>query len=137
MIEFIVPGEPKAKGRPKFARRGSFVTTYTPEATANYENWIKLCFQKAYPDWSTTEVQLRVEIKAYFEVPKSKSKKIKELMLDNAIRPTKKPDCDNLAKVIDSLNGIVWKDDAQVVSLTVDKYYSDIARMVISITEVI
>ena len=40
--------------------------------------------------------------------------------------PLKKPDIDNCIKVIlDSLNGIAYKDDSQVVSLKIEKYYAD------------
>ncbi len=46
-------------------------------------------------------------------------------MADGYIRPTKKPDCDNLAKVIcDALNGIAYYDDSQIVEITISKYYS-------------
>jgi Holliday junction resolvase RusA-like endonuclease len=46
-ISFTIPGEPVAKGRAKFARRGNFVTTYTPDKTARYENLVKLAAQQA------------------------------------------------------------------------------------------
>ena len=51
--------------------------------------------------------------------------------------PTKKPDCDNIAKIVlDALNGIAYHDDAQVAELTVIKTYSRAPRVLVEITEV-
>ena len=49
-------------------------------------------------------------------------------------RPTTKPDADNVAKLLDALNKIVWADDAQIVALHIFKHYSDRPRIEISIT---
>ena len=66
-----------------------------------------------------------------------KPKQVKELMKENKIRPTKKPDFDNISKVIaDSLNGIAYKDDAQIVSAIFQKYYSDEPRVEVTITKI-
>ena len=52
-------------------------------------------------------------------------------MATNEIRPTKKPDNDNIAKIIlDALNGVAYQDDKQVVSLQVEKYYTEADEMV-------
>lgn len=42
--EIVIKGEPVGKGRPKFARQGNYVKTYTPEKTVEYENLIKNLF---------------------------------------------------------------------------------------------
>lgn len=69
---------------------------------------------------------IKASIEAYYTIPKSKSKNVKAQMLKNIIRPVKKPDVDNIAKaVFDSLNGIAYKDDAQVVELSMAKYYAE------------
>ena len=39
-ITFTVPGNPVGKGRAKAARRGKFITMYTPEKTASYESLV-------------------------------------------------------------------------------------------------
>lgn len=51
------------------------------------------------------------------------------------IMPTKKPDCDNVAKMIcDALNGLAYKDDAQIVNLNVLKAYtSDVPFVAVTI----
>ena len=57
-------------------------------------------------------------------------------MLNKKIRPTKKPDTDNIAKVIcDSLNMIAYHDDAVVVDLSVSKYYGEIPEVRVKIKE--
>lgn len=73
---------------------------------------------------------LHVNIKAYYEVPKSTSKKKREEMLSNIIRPTKKPDFDNIGKIIcDSLNFIAYHDDSAIVEAEVSKFYSETPRV--------
>ncbi len=92
-----------------------------------YENLVKAMYAAKYgramfPD----DAQLHMEIYAYFSIPKNVSKKKREQMLSGDIRPTKKPDMDNIVKIIaDALNRIAYKDDAQIVDTIVRKYYSD------------
>jgi Holliday junction resolvase RusA-like endonuclease len=76
------------------------------------------------------EGQIKAHIQAFFFIPKSTSNKKREKMLSGEIRPTKKPDTDNLAKIIlDSLNKMAYDDDSQIVTLTVQKFYSDEPRV--------
>lgn len=131
MLFFTVPGEPVGKGRPRMTRAGH---AFTPEKTASYENLVKLCFQKAYPTWSPTPDEVGVEIYAYYQIPKSASKKKQREMIDGVIRPTKKPDIDNVAKIInDALNGIAWADDTQIVTEGIKKLYSDKPKVAVTI----
>ena len=58
--------------------------------------------------------------------PKSFSKKKTARALDGLIQPTTKPDLDNVAKtVLDALNGVAWRDDSEITSLTVMKTYGE------------
>lgn len=135
MIKFNIPGEPKGKGRPKFSRQGSFVKTYTPETTVNYENWVKICFQEAKQEMLTG--QLKADIKCYYDIPKSYSKKNRLSALNGKLRPTKKPDIDNVAKIIlDSLNGLAYKDDKDIVECKIEKWFAEVARVEICIEEI-
>ena len=87
-----------------------------------------------FPDDS----QLDLRVIAYYPIPSSKSKKQQRLMEDGTIRPTKKPDTDNVLKVIaDSLNQVAYKDDAQVVDASVRKFYSRKPRTVVFLSEYI
>lgn len=128
-LTFTVPGEPQGKQRPRHMKNGH---TYTPDKTRQYENLVKMSFWEAFPHSAPIEkdVSLLVSITAYFMIPASVNKKRRVAMLGNMIRPTKKPDCDNIAKaVLDALNGIAYYDDSQIVTLTVDKLYSDMPRV--------
>ncbi len=125
-IAFEIPGQPVAKGRPRFARRGNFVTTYTPEKTVNYEKLVKIAAAKAMNGKSPSDRPIDLEIELHMQIPVSWSKTRKDCALNGLIRHTKKPDIDNLVKSVkDGCNGVVWIDDSQVVSLVVRKLYSE------------
>lgn len=90
-ISFSVPGEPVGQGRPRFARRGSFVQAYDPPKSKQYKAKIVQSLQQVYVGEPLSE-PLRVEIKAYFGIPKSYSKKRKHACLEGDELPAKKPD---------------------------------------------
>lgn len=137
-IKFSVPGKPFGKQRPKFSRAGKYVMTYTPDETTNYESLVKLMYQneargRAFAD----DAMLDVRIIAYYEIPKSTSKKKRQMMLEHKLRPGKKPDWDNIGKVIcDSLNGIAYHDDAAVVDAQVRKFYAEKPRVDVTIRQI-
>jgi len=124
MIEFTVPGQPVPKGRPKFARRGKGVVAYTPAKTAAYETLVQHAAAAAMGDRLPTSRPVRLVVTLALQVPASWSKKRQAMAIAGAIRATKKPDADNVLKGLkDGCNGIVWKDDAQVVSIELAKAY--------------
>ena len=132
MYQFIVPGAPRGKQRPKVTRNG----TYTPEETKRYEQKVLACFLNEYPRMKPIRSGVNVFVHAFFEIPKSYGKARRERILNGLERPTKKPDADNIAKIIlDALNGKVILDDKQVVVLTVKKHYSMIPRVEVLIEE--
>lgn len=130
-VRFTVIGEPQGKGRPRFSKVGGFVKTRTPDETVLYENLIKTEYQRQcgharFPD----NASLDMRVMAYYQVPNSASKKKLKQMLDREIRPAKKPDWDNVGKVVaDSLNQLAYRDDAQVVDAQVRKFYSQQPRI--------
>lgn len=134
-IKFSVPGQPFAKQRPKFARAGDYVKTYTPDKTTSYENLVKLMFREAAKGkMFKDDDMLDVRIIAYYEIPKSTSKKKRKLMLEHKIRPAKKPDWDNIGKIVcDSLNKVAYHDDSAVVDAQVRKFYSEQPRVDVTI----
>lgn len=133
--DFEIEGKPVGKGRPRFRRMGNFVQTYTPEATKEYEKLVGMRFQNS--GGAITDKPVRVEIVAFFAPPKSTRKRDKAEMLANRILPERKPDVDNVAKIIlDALNKIAYKDDAQVVELSVKKLYSEVAKVFVHIEEI-
>lgn len=130
---FTVPGEPRPKQRVRVCRNGH---SYTPKETIEYEKLARKCFQDKYQNARLLENELRFKVVCYFKIPESKSKKEKEKMLSGEIWPTKRADWDNLGKLLsDSLNGIAYKDDAQIVIATVEKIYSINPRVEIIIEE--
>lgn len=132
--KITMPGEPQGKGRPRFGNG----RTYTPAKTADYEKrlretWIKQTHGFKFPD----NAALSIEIKAFLQPPKSDSKTRRNLKLQNFLRPTKKPDWDNVAKIVcDALNGTAYHDDAQIVFGAVGKFYAEMPRVEIVISEV-
>ena len=143
-MEFIIPGKPQGKARartfynPKLGRTQSI----TPEKTVLYENLIISCFKAQNSKdgksigWFKKE-PLEVEIEANYPIPKSTTKKIYAEILEGKIKPTKKPDADNIAKVVcDALNGIAYTDDTQITHLTISKHYTETEPFVkVSISE--
>lgn len=109
-LKFSVLGEPAGKGRPRFRNAGAFVQTYTPEKTVSYENLVRLEYRRQCNDFKfPKDTPLDVRITAYYGIPKSVSKKKAQLMRERKIRPMKKPDFDNIGKIVcDSLNDIAY-----------------------------
>ena len=121
-IVLTIPGNPFGKQRPRVTKQG---IAYTPKETVNYETFVKLLYMQKYNNIKL-KGPLRMVITALYKIPKSASKKDKELMLQNAIRPTKKPDMDNIAKIIaDALNGLAYEDDKQIVEMYISKIYAE------------
>lgn len=135
-VTFEIIGEPKGKGRPRFARIGNGVRTYTPKDTENYESYIRISYLNTAGK-KKLEGQIQAEITGVFPVPKSESKKRRAAMLAGEILHTKKIDCDNLAKtILDALNGIAYDDDKQVCRLFVEKRYGEIPCVKVKLMEV-
>ncbi|MCQ2743496.1 MAG: RusA family crossover junction endodeoxyribonuclease [bacterium] len=125
MYTFEVYGKIKGKARPRFSRRGGFVTTYTPSDTAQYEKAIAGVFVDKY-GVVKTDKPVVISIDAYFQIPKSTSKRKKAEMLVGEILPTKKPDCDNIIKIVlDALNDVAYIDDKQVIKVSLCKMYAE------------
>lgn len=132
---FTVPGDPHGKARPRLNKyRG---TIHDPAENQKREQHIYRCFVEAcgvqrFPE----DEQLYIRVTAYYPIPKSTTKKKRVEMANHFIRPTVKPDVDNVAKlVMDALQDHrneptkrLYADDKQVVRLVVEKYYSDDPR---------
>ena len=125
MVQFTIDAPPVPKGRPKFSKIGGFVRTYTPRKTIDYETIVRETAQQAMGQTELLETPVGVYLYIRLPIPQSYSKKRKEACLSGQEKPIKKPDIDNLAKsILDGMNGIVWKDDSQIVSLHITKVYA-------------
>lgn len=134
IYEFEVPGKIIGKGRPRLNSYTGAV--YTPTRTKDYETLVEQYFLLKYPRFKPFEGRVQVEITANFEIPKSTKKADKELMLENKINPTKKPDIDNIVKIVlDAMNGIAFKDDTQITKLQIEKIYSTSECVNVKISE--
>lgn len=112
-----IPGEPRGKGRPRFTRFGR---PYTDAKTRAYEREIAA----AYGANPMHDGPVCVYIVARHGVPKSWPKAKQADALTGRSYAVRKPDADNIAKIVlDALNGVAWRDDTQVIQLTVSKTY--------------
>lgn len=119
---FIIKGKIRGKGRPRVLRSGH---TYTPKNTKDYEMLVKESYiAQCGTQNKIKEKPVQVSIHAHFLVPKSYTKKKRKAIKQGDLLPTKTPDIDNIAKIItDALNGVAYKDDKQIVVLSVIKDY--------------
>lgn len=109
---------------------------YTPTKTKNYEYLVRQTFLYKYPDYEPIEERVTMTIIAYFDIPKSTSKKKEIKMLSGEISPTKKPDWDNIGKIIsDALNKFAFKDDAQITDVKIFKKYAKTPKVIVKISE--
>ena len=132
--EFEVPGKITGKGRPRI--NTTTAIAYTPTKTKEYEELVKQYFIIKNRCAKPLEGRLEVTIRAHFGIPKNTSKKQKEEMLNNNISPVKKPDIDNIAKIIlDALNKLAFNDDNQITKLSIEKVYSEEEKVYIKIEQ--
>lgn len=122
LYEFEVPGKITGKGRPRVNSYTGIV--YTPTNTKDYEQLVQQYFVLKYPKFKPLETRIQMNITAYFAIPKSTKKADIEPMLQNEASPTKKPDIDNIVKIIlDALNKVAFIDDTQITKICVEKRY--------------
>ena len=135
-IMFTVYGDPVAKGRPRFAKRGNFVQTYTPEKTKTYESEVAMMAKAAMGASEALEGALEAFIYVTYAVPASYSKKRSEACLSGLEKHTKKPDLDNVVKsVVDGMDKIVFLNDSQITSIHATKVYGEIAKVEVMVRE--
>ena len=147
-VEFIVDGQPVGKARPRVTR----TVTFTPKRTSQYEELIRYAAISNFEGYFEKGCALDVKIIAYFGVPKSYTKKRRENCLAGIELLTKKPDIDNIGKIVlDGMNPKlrkdkqlhkmvevmrgIYQDDQQVTYLTVKKRYADRARVEVRVKE--
>ena len=136
-LSFSISGEAVPQGRPRFTTRGGFPRAYDPPKSRAYKDLVRCSYAGMMTAELYTEVfknfssgVFSLKVTEYRAIPKSWSKRRKE----EAKYPVSKPDIDNVYKIVsDALNGIVWKDDSQVVHGEIWKKYSDFPRVDIDI----
>ena len=130
-IRFSVPGAPVAKARPRFTKNGH---AYTPDKTRSYEAIVKLCAMKAMKGKKLLTGAISLSVTAFFPIPKYFTKAIRDKAMSGGLWHQKKPDWDNVGKIVsDALNGVVFSDDAKVSRAIVEKRYSEFPRVEVSV----
>lgn len=121
MYSIKINTRPVPKQRPRLSK----FTVYTPKKTADYEKLIAYEWKKKYKNLI---LKGAVKLDLVFVFKKAKSCK-KTLH-------TQRPDIDNLLKsILDGLNKVAFVDDCQVVELNSKKVFSDVDKIVITVTE--
>lgn len=138
-IVFEIPGEPIGKARPRVVDGHA----YTPSRTKAYEQAVRLAYKQATKDlpegerFLGTDVQLSIQIAAFYQMPKKVNRQMKAAMLRWEERPRKKPDLDNVLKIVsDALNGLAYHDDSQIVHMDASKYWALTPCVWVTISEV-
>ena len=140
-IRFVIPGEPKGKGRhrSRIAKMGDgkqFIANYAPKATVEYENLVRMAASRAMAGRAPSDRPVLVELVATCSVPASWSKKKQHAALMGEVMPTGKPDLDNVEKaVMDGMNKIVFRDDAQACRVAKGKQYGPTPGVFVRVVE--
>ena len=135
-IYFTVPGNIVPKQSTRFGRYGAYPST----RVKTYAKHVKACYLAEYPfqkmAWEDKATPLQIVINVYFEIPKSDSRKNKLFKLLHGF-PTKVPDVDNCTKsILDATKGLIYPDDAQIVSQTTNKLWSEKAGVEVTIRDI-
>ena len=132
MVKISIPGKPIAKARPRFARRGKFVSAYSPQAT---EEGLWILSAREQLKGKTILGALKMDVVFYIDRPKSHYGK-SGVKKSASVHPTGKPDLSNYVKFAeDCLNEcFFWEDDSFIIEINAKKLYSATPRTEIEIT---
>ena len=124
----VLDGTPEGKGRARFraftTKSGhAIASAYTPANTKKFEGRLRKAALDAMNGRPPLEGALAVRVVATFPVPVSYSKRKQHEAMTGILRPAKKPDADNILKVLDACNEVVFRDDAQIVDAQITKVY--------------
>lgn len=134
MIQFTVYGSPVAQGRPKASIIAGRAIMYDPKPSRDFKRDVKAVAQAYVPEKLLTGA-LVLELKIYRPIPKSFSKKKRELALTGELRPTTKPDLKNyIAGVEDALEKVLYENDSQIIAYgDTGKWYGDPPRIEVTL----
>ncbi len=132
-VSFRIDGDAVAKGRPRFTRGGQ---SYTPKKSAHWEAFAKLKAVEAMAGEPPMVGPVRLDLHVWLAVPRSWSRRRTTRALEGTIRPTSRPDLDNFEKaVLDAFNGVVFRDDSQVVEVHKWKAYAEHGYVEVTVIE--
>lgn len=118
-VTIRIPGEPCAQGRPRAFRVGAGIRMFDPPKSRAWKGGAQIHMQHAMEGRSPLDGPLEVVVVGVWILPKTKERRVP---VPRQWRP-QRPDAENVAKaVLDAGNGVLWRDDAQVVRLIVEKW---------------
>lgn len=141
IVSFIVPGIPVGKGRHRSRiahDRGEreYIATYPDKKTVKYEKNVAIEAKIAMRGRRPVGGAICIVVRAYYPIPSSWPQWRKREARIGIIAPKVKPDWDNIGKACsDAMNGIVYPDDAAIVTACVLKRYSLDPRVEIAVYE--
>ncbi|CAJ4501444.1 endodeoxyribonuclease RusA [Burkholderia pseudomallei] len=139
IVNFVVPGIPVGKGRhrSRIARNAAgneFVQQYTPVETRKYEKQVAVEAKIAMRGRQPVSGAVCLVVKAFYPIPASWPQWRKREAHIGIIAPKVKPDWDNIGKACsDAMNGVVYEDDAAIVTACVMKRYSGDPRVELAV----
>lgn len=136
---FVYYGQIRGQGRPRTrvmkTGKGYAAIVYKDEKDREYEYMIACAYQVKHQSVEPISGAFGIQIKAIVEPPKSATQKRRSQMLLGYVKPTVKPDLDNVCKaVLDSLNGVAFTDDRNCTNITATKTYGEEERLEITLT---
>ena len=132
MLTIRIPGALRPWARPRFNRATG--TTFTDAKSRTAQNWIKDCAVQQIGQ-PCVESPIALDIVVSLTVPKSWSRLKQARALSGELKPVSRPDCDNYIKQIcDSLNGLLYRDDAQIWRVSLTKRYAEAPETVVTVT---
>lgn len=131
MIDIEIDGNPIPLMRTGIMRAGKKTIVY--DRQKNEKEMVQWQIKSQYKEPPLT-CPILVDLIFRMYIPKSASGPIRKDMLYGMIHHIKRPDIDNLVKFIfDVMNGVVFVDDCQVVTLYARKVYSSVPSTLIRI----
>jgi Holliday junction resolvase RusA-like endonuclease len=132
-VSFIIPTKPTGKERPRLTGKGA---VYTPAKTKAYENFIKGSYIEQCGDVSFGDRSISMNVKAYVPPLSKFNKAQRAAALRGELRPTAKPDADNILKaLLDALNELAYDDDRYIYKIEVERIYSENPRTEVIISD--
>ena len=136
IVEFTVPGQPVGKGRPRIGKVGAHARMFTPEKTVNYEGLVAHAAHQAMAGRGLITGPVDMQVEIVMQIPASWSAKKQRDAAAGLVLPATKPDCSNVIKAVeDGMNGVVYKDDAQIVGGWFRKRYGAAPGVQVSVTQ--
>ena len=135
-MKYVFDIAPVPQGRPRFTRQGH---AFDPPKSRKFKSELAKIAKEQLTEqtfYASKHVPIEVDLRFYIPLLKSFNKNKREMALKGYLRPPTRPDIDNYIKgTLDSLNGLFWEDDGQIVELHAGKYYSDKPRIEMEIKE--